>query len=265
MEPFMISESVDLAPSNDNFKLHNHDYYEIFIFGEGDACHIVEGSSYSLAQGDMLLLRPDEMHRVRHNSPAKYRRTVIGVTGDFFSENCPEYEKPFLDRECGKRNLLSASICHTFGVTDALLRIKSYSSGYKNLSEPAAKAAFIEMLYLVSRAADRMENAEIHGKAAPVIGYINEHIAEELTLSSLAKKFFMSKAYLCRLFHSLTGLTVGEYITRKRVLEAERCFREGQSMMSSCLSAGFSDYSSFYRAYKKVRKLSPKEGMKKGI
>lgn len=265
MNGFSITESVDLAPSNDNFRLHTHDYYELFVFGEGDACHIVEGSSYRLEKDDMIILRPDEMHRVRHNSPAKYRRTVISVGSDFFRANCPEYERFFWSRECGKQNLLPSEVCRAFGVTDALSRVKAYSSDYKKVSEPAAKAAFIEMLYLVSRAADRSRNAAAYGKTAPVIAYINGHIAEDITLSSLAEKFFMSKAYLSRLFHTSTGLTVGEYLARKRVLEAERCYREGMSITVSCLAVGFSDYSSFYRTYRKVRGQSPRTGMKRCI
>lgn len=35
MNGFSVTESVDLAPSNDNFRLHTHDYYELFVFGEG--------------------------------------------------------------------------------------------------------------------------------------------------------------------------------------------------------------------------------------
>lgn len=265
MEGFQISESVDLCPSNDNFRLHTHDYYEIFVFGEGDVSHIVEGSAYRLEPDDIVILRPDEMHRVWHNSGAKYRRTVISVGSDFFRENCPEYESLFHDRECGRHNLLPSKLCRSFGVTDALLRIKTYSSGYKNISEPAAKAAFIELLYLLSRASGKMESAEFLGKAEPVISYINSNIGEDISLSSLAEKCFMSKAYLCRMFRTSTGMTVGDYISRKRVLEAERYFKEGESIMDSCIAAGFSDYSSFYRAYKKVRGISPKDGMKRCI
>lgn len=41
---------------------HNHDYYEIFVVSEGNACHQVNGAQIKIASGDIFLMRPEDIH-----------------------------------------------------------------------------------------------------------------------------------------------------------------------------------------------------------
>lgn len=259
MDSCNAEESLDKYVSNDNFKLHTHDFYEIYIFMEGDACHLVEGSEYDLAPLDMILLRPDELHKVRHKSQGRYRRTVMSVTEDFFrEEKCEEYRELFWRRKCGKNNKIEGKICVASGISDCIGRIKKYSEGYKNFSEPSVRACFVELLYLIDRASEFSESADKTGKVGEIIDYINDSFKEPLSLSSVAEKFYMSKAYLSRMFKKATGFTVGEYITGKRIIETEKQCSQGKDISCACIDSGFSDYSSFYRAYVKERGVSPR-------
>lgn len=253
------TETTDKYVSNDNFKLHTHDFYEIYIFMEGDACHLVEGSEYQLAPFDMILLRPDELHRVKHKSQGRYRRTVMSVTENFFKEEgCEKYRELFWRRKCGQNNKIEGKICFASGISDCVDRIKKYSDGYKNFSEPSVRSCFVELLYLIDRASEFSESADKKGKVGEIIEFINDSFKEPLSLTVVAEKFYMSKAYLGRIFKKATGFTVGEYITRKRIMETEKLCRQGEDISNACIDSGFSDYSSFYRAYVKERGASPR-------
>ena len=78
----------ETKPKNFLFRLHNHEDYEIYIFISGDVIYNIEGRDYKLTPYDMLFVRPDEMHRVFHvNENSTYKRMIINITDNFFSQN----------------------------------------------------------------------------------------------------------------------------------------------------------------------------------
>ena len=48
------------------------------------------------------------------------------------------------------------------------------------------------------------------------------------------------------------GYTVGEYISRKRLLRARALLKQGWPVTRAYLDSGFRDHSTFVRAYKKL-------------
>ena len=77
----------------------------------------------------------------------------------------------------------------------------------------------------------------------------------------LAEKFYMSKFYICRCFRNATGLTIHEYIRRKRLTKVRELKNTGKSISEAALEAGFHDYSSFYRAYVKEYGNQPRKDL----
>lgn len=43
-------------------RIHNHEFYEIIIVFEGECIHNINGISYKYETGDIVLLRPDDIH-----------------------------------------------------------------------------------------------------------------------------------------------------------------------------------------------------------
>ena len=74
----------------------------------------------------------------------------------------------------------------------------------------------------------------------------------------LCEKFFVSKYYLCHIFKESTGLTVHEYVKQKRLNLAKEFVSDGKTLTEAAILSGFSDYSSFYRAYTKEHNQKPK-------
>ena len=42
---------------------HEHEFYEIFFFLSGDVSYIIEGSTYQLRPGDILLTSNEDIHK----------------------------------------------------------------------------------------------------------------------------------------------------------------------------------------------------------
>ena len=92
---------------------------------------------------------------------------------------------------------------------------------------------------------------------ARVIKYLNEHIYKVVSLDKIAKKFFVSKFYLCRAFKKHNGISVHGYINQKRVMYAKQLIESGESASAAAYRVGFGDYSAFYRAYVKLIGRAP--------
>jgi AraC-like DNA-binding protein len=109
-----------------------------------------------------------------------------------------------------------------------------------------------------SAAGQSVKGFKDNNKINDIINYITLNITRKITLGELEKEFYINKFYLCHLFKDITGYTVTEYISRKKVALAKELLRENNSPVSVCAQVGYDDYSNFYRVFKKAAGMSPK-------
>ncbi len=256
-------ENVTKKPSNKKFHLHLHNEYEIFMLLEGDAKYVVEGNVYDLEPYDIIVIKKYQMHRIYHNSDANYRRIVLMVTPRFFSEHsCQEYEERFMELSDNTGNKIDAETVKNSGLYDAIMRLKKYSDEFRDASSPITAALMIEILYIINGLKNHSEQASTVPHLKDVITYINKNFTKNITLDMLEEQFFISKYHLCHIFPRATGLTVHQYITKKRLALADELIRSGKSANEAAQYSGFNNYSSFYRAYTNEFGGSPKKNRK---
>ena len=92
-----------------------------------------------------------------------------------------------------------------------------------------------------------------------VLTYISEHIHEALTLESIAQQFYISKYHLSHAFSREVGVSVYRYIMMRRLLMARQLLAAGEPAGQVCRNCGFSDYTSFYRAFKSEYGITPRD------
>lgn len=105
---------------------------------------------------------------------------------------------------------------------------------------------------------DVTENDQVN----QIIAYINEHLAENLTLDSLAEQFYISNYHLGHLFKQFTGLSLYQYIMKKRLTVARNMLTLGAPVTTSCIECGFNDYSNFLKAFKREFGCNPSNFIK---
>lgn len=106
-------------------------------------------------------------------------------------------------------------------------------------------------------------NAEQHRDGcaetiSAILGYINEHFTEPITLTDIARRFGYSPQYLSRLFHRFVPMNITDYINIARVNYAEKLLGEKKTVAEVAFECGFNSLPSFYRAYKKHTGVLPK-------
>ena len=263
--PFEFYHYIDTEPPQVSF--HQHPFYELFLFIDGKADYIIEGKTYHLKPGDLLLTNSLDIHRPEIFPGKPYDRVVLWISEDFFS--LPQFRGSDLSAcfqdaagknyrliRPAKSSLLQIQkLCHRISNTQQSTRLGSF---------PLVWAYVTELLVEVCRcyfegtgftAEDVTENEKIN----ELLEYINHHITEDLTLDELANHAFMSKYYLSRQFKQYTGMGIYQYIMKKRLTISRDLLRNGFPVTRACMDCGFHDYSNYLKAFKKEFGCNPRE------
>ena len=92
-----------------------------------------------------------------------------------------------------------------------------------------------------------------------VLAYIEDNVAQDLSLSKIASIAQLSVSHLKASFRRATGLPVHQYVIRRRVERAKRLLREGRLSISQvALEAGFSHQSHLARHLRRLTGVSPR-------
>ncbi|MDE6728148.1 MAG: AraC family transcriptional regulator [Oscillospiraceae bacterium] len=253
--------AVDDDPNDREFAMHVHESCEIFYFVSGNAEYLVEGARYPLESGSILIMRPSESHRAKILGSEKYERYAVNFSVSVIDNIDPERRilKAFFDRPLGRGNLFLPT---EFGGED-LRKIFEEMCRKSNSYETQLniKTHIFWLLDRINRAwlkRGTEDYAPANNISERIVLYINYHLFEELSVPMLAKHFFLSSSQFSRIFKQATGAAPWEYITIKRLTAARKKIRGGETVQYAAESCGFSDYSTFYRAYVKYFGRSPK-------
>ena len=256
----------DTAPKE--VALHHHDFYEIYFFLSGNVQYNIESRSYLLTPGDILLISPMELHQpMFHQDLRSYERIVLWIDKRFLdSLSTPEQNLAacFDASRPGHTNLLRPDGVQRQLLSYQLDMLRQETAGTEPFQDICALSYLVQVLILLNRLSLREHrNADATAPSDSVVysilGYINDHYRDDLSLDFLANKFFISKYHLSREFNRLIGTSVHRYIIQKRLVMAKQMMSEGVSSSEVYQHCGFGDYSNFYRAFKSEYEISPKE------
>ena len=254
-EGFSFSHSVDLSPKDSYFPLHIHSDLELFCLVKGKVGYVVEGRKYKLYPGTVLLMRSSESHKLIVNEEAEYERYVINFSPEFLTANgfSQELLAPYFNRELGQKNGYSLkdfenlSPIFFFEKTEREAEIITPKNAV--LSNLSALLGSVNVAFLNKSNRDTEESG--------IIAFVNENLTKDISINDIAAFAHLSPSQLSRVFKSLTGTSVYEYILTKRLILFHEKKRQGKSAIKASSECGFHDYSAFYRLYKKRYGVSP--------
>ena len=101
------------------------------------------------------------------------------------------------------------------------------------------------------------ESVGIDPIVSRALAYIDENLLQISGIDEICRELYVSKSHLHHLFVSQMGESPKKYIVRKRLEMAHRELTLGAAATEIYASCAFSDYSSFFRAYKNHFGYSP--------
>lgn len=250
------------SPDEGLFPLHAHNRYEIYCFLAGQGYYTVEGHDYPLTPGCILVMRDGETHKLHISPDRPYERMALHFAPHLVEPTQREaLLAPFRARPLGQRNMLLPSD-ELSRVIDMLRRI---TDGTLPPEEDRARilAYLPAILHELSRAALVGSQSGDGSATVPLVGqiidYINSAPAEVESMEALEERFGFSRSYLNRTFRRSTGVSIWDYVILKRLTEARKAIRRGTPAVLAAKAVGYTDYSSFYRQYKKRFGTTPEE------
>lgn len=92
------------------------------------------------------------------------------------------------------------------------------------------------------------------------ISYMKKHYAEEISLESIANKFFLNQTYFSRLFKQYTGSTFTDYLIKLRMEKAKELLNTGKyKVYEVSQKVGYKSEKYFFRIFKQYTGCSPAE------
>lgn len=269
---YMLSRDFEVYYYSDSVipdvEHHSHDYYEFYFFLEGNITMHIGDASFSLRPGTMVIIPPGMPHHATLvDSDHPYRRFVFWISESFLSSLIGISDDYRYLPDLALRNTY---FTHKFTEIEFnTLQGKLFSLIDEIHSDRFAKSAKIlisvsDFMISINRMVYEANNpgntkAESDSLYQSIIHYIETHIDENLSLDIIAEKLYISKFHISHVFTETNGLPLHKYITKKRLEMCRDAILSGQDISVVASSYGFSDYSTFYRAFVKEYGVSPKK------
>ena len=260
-----ISFHRDISYVRQGISLHSHSFYEIMFCRSADRVEYLVGANrYRLAAGDLILVAPGVGHKpiFPDDMQYAYERDILWVSVDLVEHVKKLFPNSLL------ASMQHFSLLRTKGTdwsyignyfSDGLREFEEAQTGY----EESASAIAMLILTHICRAASSGEahhsQAEQPTIVTSLIEYIENHLHEPLTLDSVATHFYISRSAVSKLFREEMDTSFHRFLTQRRLILAKQLIGEGEGMERVAILCGFTDYSVFYKAFKKEYGLSPRE------
>jgi len=245
---------------------HTHDYYEFYLFLEGDLDLEISGHARPLHPGDMVLVPPGVSHHaLMHSSDRPYRRFVLWVSQEYAArllKESPDYVFLMQRAATSSRCYYHFHEAEFSSIQSRLIRLLEEFHSNRYGRNAAVYLALNDLLLYMNRIIYEREHPVVSGSGdlmQEITLFIDEHLTEDLSLDVLADHVCLSKYYIAHYFKDSLGISIHQYITKKRLQSCSEAIAAGSDITRTFDEYGFRDYSSFYRMFRKEYGMSPRE------
>lgn len=246
---------------------HVHTYYEFYFFLEGNVSMQIDNREFPLQYGDVVLIPPGVEHRaIIHTQEKPYCRFIFWITHEYVEQLfalSTAYGYLIQTVQTTKQYVFHNDFVSFNAIQTRLLQIIEEIHDNRFGKEAQLSLCVSNLLLFLNRTVYEQQHEarphETRNLYENIMSYIEEHLAEDLSLEKLSELFFVSKYYIAHVFKDNIGLSVHQYIVKKRLAACRNAILNQEKITETYLAFGFKDYSSFYRAFLKEYGMSPKE------
>jgi AraC family transcriptional regulator len=97
------------------------------------------------------------------------------------------------------------------------------------------------------------------------VEYIEDNITKKIDIVQVAKIALSSPIHFQRMYHMITGVTIGEYIRRRRLTLATQDIISGEKIINVAYKYGYETPEAFTKAFRKMHGISPSVARELGV
>ncbi|QOV34226.1 AraC family transcriptional regulator [Streptomyces ferrugineus] len=241
-------------------RVHRIDFHVVMLFGEGPVRHMIDFTEYEASAGDLLWIRPGQVHRFSRTS--EYQGTVLTMQPGFLPRATVEatglyrYDlPPLLHPDAAQLTALRSALAQLqreyedtttlpLSLHTAVLR-HSLTAFLLRLAHLAASSA--------EAARQRADTTFTLFRDAVEKGFATNH-----SVSAYADQLGYSRRTLVRAVRAATGQTPKGFIDKRVILEAKRLLAHTDMPIGRVGAAvGFPDAANFSKFFHQHTELTP--------
>ena len=223
---------------------------------KGSALWQIEDRLVSVKEGDVVILN-NHMKRVfkEVNENTGIELAIVEFEPQLFMN-------PFSGILYGKNVEVQNVISGHEGINRLFQEIEQEAQKKLSYSKILIGAKLVEVLSLMMRHFDIAEqsNVKMGSDMYRVLEYIDEHYRNDISQQQVADLVNMSATAFSRYFTKCMGVGFAAYIMQKRIQFAIHLLKTSdKTVLEVALESGFNNTASFYKAFKKITNLNPKD------
>lgn len=261
-------QHLKTSKKNDMPVQHYHDAYEIYLQLDGRRYFFYDNICHVLEHGDMLILRPFDIHYTESRECEYYERYVLNFRAEALNTILTKEEIYVLLEKKLKPCIIRLGNKETGELLEYFKRADMYSKQQGFLADKLICSA---VLQIIAKAAgyikeDFLQDGErVPEKIIDALDYMNKHYKEEISIDDISAAANMSKHYFCRLFKRTTGATALGYLHNIRLTRVHNLLLHTTMTLEEIASeTGFPSTVTLSRVFKAAYGVSPREFRKSG-
>lgn len=223
--------------------LHDHDFYELTYLTSGAELQIINGKSYYLKRGDLIVLSPNDVHEhspITNINP--FNCSFVNYTNLTFFPQLASF--PIVIHLDEKSQIAIEQICYL------IYEEFNSNSSYRKL----ALWHYLDSIFLIIQR--NMQNSKLK-KWEKTLEYIfsnpkDAEFAKAVTLSGY------SSSHFCRMFKQEFSMTFSEFLTNIRIQNAKKALANSSENIKEIYEkCGYNSNQRFFYDFKRLVGLTP--------
>jgi len=273
-EPFEFQIFVDKNKGNWKMPFEWHDSLEIFYALSGQGRMFIGDNVYHFQKGDTFVIGSKELHKSQIKDGEPFEALIV-----MFHPSIIHMLKTddITDEPLTIFNLRPPGFTHKVKVNREdqsfmeclfMQLQKEYEDSQEDSIRSIASLLNLLIILLKRKHTQKKKISPLYEKysfqlnvlVSKALDHINEHYHEEIKLAKLANQLSVNPSYLSREFKRVTGVTLTEFITSKRVRHAKKALSNTLLMVTEIAGeVGYNNVTHFNWIFKKEVGMSPGE------
>lgn len=260
---FLDWEIIKLIPHVEKYanggravRRHWHTGIEVLYFHGGDGRLWINGKQIHIEEEGIALANSNEPHQIIRYETNQARGCTIIISYEYMKLLHSKIDQCYfiLDEEHPSYERLKWYMRELLSVYQRKDRNEFYHIKLNIIAN--------EIIYLLLTDFC-VENGDMHtqkyeDRYRMIIQFIEENYKENLKMEQLADKFGFSPEYFSRSFKKYMGVNFKDYLTRRRLMEAEQLLMKTDRQVAEiALESGFTDIKVFYEVFKREYGSTP--------
>ena len=269
-DPFPFEVVHVDEPANNMNVNHCHRFMEISYISEGKGLYEIDNTRFPVSQGDIVMIKKNEKHRVMYNPDEPLYQAVIHFDPsiiwpadkmNFWQSAEKTLVVNHMEDYPDQKDAVQAI------VTEIVEEYKKANSYYQMM----IKSKLLELIVLLCRVRPRTYldttlPSDMHCQSVrieKILQYVNENYNKDISLKTISDKFYINASYFSEYFKRSTGVNFTQYVAELRVRQSIRLLMNHEhNVVDVAFSCGFNNSSSFYNTFKRVTGMNPGDYIK---